>query len=203
MCVDLGTSVLWATCNLGANGDCTKEGDYFSFGETSPRLGQYSYIEYKRNRRVNYDTLPDKRLQPQDDAARANWGGQWRTPTYHEVSELIHDCNYRWVKNYKKSGVDGCIISCKCKKNPKSIFIPVSGYKITDDEIDYNSGIVGQKGVCLWTSSVGPQHGEKPYKEKPNWYIMIYDNRKDVYFNTLRSCSAFWRMPIRPVIKKK
>lgn len=202
MCVDLGTSVLWATCNLGANGDCTKEGDHFSFGETSPREGDYSSIEYRKNRRVDYDTLPNNRLMPQDDAARALWGGKWRTPTRKEVDELERNCNLKWTKNYKKSGVEGCIISCKCKKNPQSIFIPVSGIKRNDSTLDYESGIMNQKGINLWTSTVEfYEHGSST--RKSNWQFMIYDNKgKDIYINTLCSCMNFERMAIRPVISK-
>ncbi len=34
--VDLGLSVKWATCNIGANNP-EEYGDYFAFGETEPK----------------------------------------------------------------------------------------------------------------------------------------------------------------------
>ncbi len=203
MCVDLGTSVLWATCNVGSNNIPTSKGDFFSFGEVKPRKGTYSSIEYKKNRRVNYDTLPNKHLMLQDDPAYVFWGGNWRTPTLSEVDELIDNCNYRWVKNYMNSGVEGCLISCRCKKNPKSIFIPVNGIFEVDSVEIQHSGIMNRNGVNLWTSSLDfNEHSWAREGEKSCYYVSIYDNDKDVYFNSLCSVLPYFSMPIRPVINK-
>ena len=43
----------------------------------------------------------DKRTQlvPADDAARANWGGEWRMPTAKECEELVdpNKCKWEWI----------------------------------------------------------------------------------------------------------
>ncbi len=81
--VDLGLSVKWATCNVGAT---TPEeyGDYFAWGETTTRE---TYTEETYNVSMN-----DISGNAQYDAATANWGGDWRMPTYDELNELINSC---------------------------------------------------------------------------------------------------------------
>ena len=81
--VDLGLSVKWATMNVGA----TKPegiGAYFAWGEITEK--EFCTIEnytYKENPTV---------LPLSNDAARVNWGGDWRMPTQAEYNELITNC---------------------------------------------------------------------------------------------------------------
>ena len=83
--VDLGLSVKWATCNVGADSP-EDYGDYFAWGETEPK-STYYWSTYKWYR-GDYDNLTKyctsssygtvdnkKQLDLSDDAARANWGG--------------------------------------------------------------------------------------------------------------------------------
>ena len=90
--VDLGLSVMWATTNIGANAP-EEYGDYFAWGEVSPKetygWKTYKYCEgsYKTLTKYNYDSskgaVDNKTvLDYSDDAARVNWGGNWRMPTY-------------------------------------------------------------------------------------------------------------------------
>lgn len=85
--VDLGLSVKWATCNVGAN---TPEeyGDYFAWGETRPKdyynWGTYKYCNGYYNTMTKYCTnssygkVDNKTtLELEDDAAYINWGGSW------------------------------------------------------------------------------------------------------------------------------
>ena len=77
--VDLGLSVKWATCNVGANAP-EEYGDYYAWGETATKS------EYTEDNSLT-DGLSISELQsqgiidgnsnlmPQHDAARANWGG--------------------------------------------------------------------------------------------------------------------------------
>lgn len=111
--VDLGLSIKWATCNVGAN---TPEeyGDYFAWGETDPkqRFTNDNYL-YKGNP----VTLPLSA-----DAAHVNWGENWRMPTKQEQEELYNNCTWEWtnmnaVKGYKVIG-----------KNGNYIFLPAGGY---------------------------------------------------------------------------
>ena len=145
--VDLGLSVKWATCNLGAT---TPEGygDYFAWGETSPK-DDYSLTNYFDAKYVSgwsflkYNNEGGKTtLEPEDDAAHVNWGGNWRMPTKAEFEELHNNCTWTWTQ---KSGIYGCEVK---GSNDKSIFLPASGLRDGSDP----SG-VGSEGY-YWSSSL-------------------------------------------------
>jgi hypothetical protein len=131
--VDLGLSVKWATCNVGASKP-EDYGDYFAWGETRPKP-TYNGSTYKWCRgdgdnltkyctKSYYGTVDNKtQLELSDDAARANWGGSWRMPTHDELTELMVKCTWTWttqndVKGYKVTS----------KTNGRSIFLPAAGY---------------------------------------------------------------------------
>ena len=132
--VDLGLSVKWATCNVGAN---TPEeyGDYFAWGETHPK-STYNWSTYKwcngsHDTQTKYCTdssygsVDDKTvLEMSDDAARANWGGSWRMPTDTEIAELHEQCTWIWTT---QNGVNGYKV--KSKNNGNSIFLPAAGFR--------------------------------------------------------------------------
>lgn len=117
--VDLGLSVKWATCNVGAEHP-QDYGDHFAWGETKPK-SDYSWETYKYgegsntvtkyNDNESYGTVDKKRkLDPSDDAARAYLGGAWRMPTYDEQSELFTGCYWEWTDNYNNTNVKGFIV---------------------------------------------------------------------------------------------
>ena len=68
----------------------------------------------------------------EDDAARQNMGGTWRTPTSKEWLALANRDNYtrEWITDYNGSGVDGMLVTRKngpCAGN--SIFLPAHGLR--------------------------------------------------------------------------
>lgn len=142
--VDLGLSVKWATFNVGATAP-EEYGDYFAWGETEPKTG-YDRWNYKYYYRQNYSILTkyctvsnngkdgftdDKRvLDPEDDAAHVNWGGDWRMPTKSEFVQLYNNCNLTWypVGNTEFNGVAGFKFqSLKQGFEDKWIFLPATG----------------------------------------------------------------------------
>ena len=108
--VDLGLSVKWATCNVGA---CS----YYAWGETSTKR-RYDADNCKTWER----SMSDIGGNSSYDAARANWGGSWRLPTKAECDELLNNCNYQWTT---QNGVEGMRFTSK--RNGKSIFLPAAG----------------------------------------------------------------------------
>ncbi len=113
--VDLGLSVMWATCNIGADSP-SDYGDYFAWGETEPKS------EYTEENSVTYGkSMGSIAGNPQYDAATANWGGTWRMPTNDEIDELIDKCKLTWIK---QNGVRGCKVT---GPNGNSIFLPAAG----------------------------------------------------------------------------
>lgn len=141
--VDLGLSVKWATCNVGA----TKPegyGDFFAWGETSPKSvyyldtykwcngSDYEYTKYCTN--SNYGTVDNKTiLEPADDVAHVKWGGKWRMPTYNELNELKTQCTWTWTR---LNGFNGYEV---IGKNGNSIFLPAAGYRTLDIRYDVES----------------------------------------------------------------
>ena len=178
--VDLGLSVKWATRNVGAS---TPEeyGDYFAWGETKPKT-TYDWSTYKYYHGnshsltkycINsyYGTIDHKvQLEPEDDAARANWGGSWRMPTKAEQDELRENCTWTWTT---QNGVKGYkVTSKKSGYTNKSIFLPAAGYR-NDSSLDY----AGSDGY-YWSSWLNSDHSDSA------WYVYFYSSyvyRHDYY----------------------
>ena len=122
--VDLGLSVKWATYNVGAT---TPEeyGDYFAWGEVKSKI-DYTENNYKYQGYTKYNPTDKKKvLDIIDDAARMNWGGNWRMPSDSEWGELISQCTWEW--DNEKNGY--VVTSQKEGYTQTSIFLPAAGYK--------------------------------------------------------------------------
>lgn len=114
--IDLGLSVKWATCNVGATKP-EEYGDYFAWGEVSPK-DSYTVD----NCLTNGVSMSDVSGNPQYDAATANWGGAWRMPTKSEIIELEDKCTSEWTT---LNGVNGRKVT---GPNGNSIFLPAAGF---------------------------------------------------------------------------
>ena len=138
--VDLGLSVKWATCNVGASKP-EEYGDYFAWGETKPKS---EYTEW------NYSYYTDPTILPLSaDAARANWGGSWRMPTKAEIEELLSYCT--WTST-SLNGVVGWEVTSG--SNGNSMFLPAAG-NYWDDTL-YDAGSYG----LYWSSSLSTENLE-------------------------------------------
>lgn len=176
--VDLGLSVKWATCNVGASKP-EEYGGYYAWGETEEKEN-YSWSTYKWCK-GSYDTMTkyctsssygsvDKKtvLAPEDDVAHVKWGGNWRMPTRAEQDELREKCKWVWttlngVKGYKVTGPNG-----------NSIFLPAAGYR-SGRGVDYR----GRYGH-YWSSSIGSSNSNCAYElyfysGDRNWYCDYRD----------------------------
>lgn len=131
--VDLGLSVKWATCNVGAK---TPEdlGKYYSWGETESKefydWTTYKWCEGEENTQTKYCTSifygdVDNKvvLELSDDAANVKLGGNWRIPTTDEFEELSNKCLWVWTS---ENGVFGYKVISTINAN--SIFLPATGY---------------------------------------------------------------------------
>lgn len=132
--VDLGLSVKWATCNLGAElpHEC---GDHYTWGKTTPT---------RRENEGYAETHDDISGNVNNDAARAIWGNPWRIPTADEMDELIHNCNWTWTTKWGQKGY-----KVKSKKNGNSIFLPAA------DCFSEYGAVTGIYGY-YWTSTPAP-----------------------------------------------
>lgn len=124
--VDLGLSVKWATCNIGAFSPYDY-GYYFAWGEISAKP---SYT--RKNSKTDGVIVGEIAGNPSHDAARKNWTNSWRLPTKAEYEELRDRCIWTWIKQNGHYGyhVQG--------GNGKSIFIPAAGrcYGTTLDNVE-------------------------------------------------------------------
>ena len=115
--VDLGLSVKWAICNVGAYRpeDC---GNYFAWGEIAEK-SEYT----SQNSTTTGESFSDISGHISYDAARANWGGEWRMPTHAECQELKSKCTWtdRTINGTKGVEVKG--------PNGNSSFLPLTGHK--------------------------------------------------------------------------
>ena len=116
--VDLGLSVKWATCNVGATSP-SDYGDYFAWGEIRTKS---SYTEY--NSKTYKKHMGDIAGNSKYDAARANWGSTWRMPTKKEFQELKDQCIWTWTSQGGHSGY-----RVTSKTNGNSIFLPAAGWR--------------------------------------------------------------------------
>ncbi len=119
-CVDLGLSVNWATCNVGAYTP-EEQGTIFIGGQ----IKEYSNdMPIREIRKMVMIHTQDYSGNPNYDAATAFMGSQWRTPTARDWDELLSKCVWRWCKYYDTNGmlVRGYEIT---GPNGNSIFLPV------------------------------------------------------------------------------
>ncbi|MCM1141113.1 MAG: DUF1566 domain-containing protein [Muribaculum sp.] len=171
--IDLGLSVKWAQCNIGAKIP-TETGQYFAWGELASKD---SYVQY--NSQTANVKLSDISGDNQRDVALHKWKGNWRMPTYSEFQELKSKCQWRWKL---RDGVSGFEI---IGPNGNSIFLPCAGAMVGSELNDLN------ESGDYWTSTPQPNR---------NAYSYIFDFNKDEksFIPVERHLGA----TIRPVINK-
>ena len=151
--VDLGLSVKWATCNVGADKP-EEAGGLYAWGETETKT-DYSFSTYKFSAdgvQGNYTKYGDNDnktvLDPEDDVAHVKWGGSWRMPTIAEMDELRRECKWTWTE---ENGIDGFRVSGKKEGfEDNSIFIPVNMY---NDSATIAQGNFPEYGI-YWSSTL-------------------------------------------------
>jgi uncharacterized protein (TIGR02145 family) len=143
--VDLGlpSGTLWAISNVGAEMP-EAYGYYFAWGEAQSKSyydwSSYQYsnggtyaeewdqyipylIKYCSNSFYGHNGFTDNLtiLEAGDDAATANWGDGWRTPTDNEWVELLAYCTHTWTT---RNGIEGRLFTAP---NGNSLFLPAAG----------------------------------------------------------------------------
>ena len=189
--VDLGLTVNWATCNVGADKP-EDYGDYYAWGEieiksvyqkSNYRLhkekGNQTIIYYDHNN-CSQDTV--SRYLMGFDVAQIKFGGNWRIPTVGEFMELKECCDWCWTT---LNGIKGYRVSSNIEGyRDHSIFLPAAGCRFQTNL--YAAG----EGGYLWSSSLDKGKIESAY------YLSLYKDIVGIYSTVL-----FDGMSIRPVIK--
>lgn len=188
--VDMGLSVKWASCNLGAENpwDC---GNYYAWGETSVK-SRYDWSTYiwcagNDHSMTKYCTLAEygavdnrDQLEKADDAAAQELSGTWRMATDAEWTELRVNCLWSWARI---EGVTGRLVYSK--KTGKCIFLPAAGF--------YDGTSLKYKGISghYWSSSL--------MRHFPNSVWNVDFSSSNVVRDELGS--RFGGQSIRPVCK--
>lgn len=139
--VDLGLSVYWASCNLGAERP-EEYGEYYAWGETKPKSSytqdNYSYYDTST---AQFIDIGSDISGTQYDAATVNLGSDWRIPTKVQMEELKNKCTWEWIQI---SGINGYKVT---GPNGNYIFLPAAGSKCLYVTLDKNVGL------GYWTST--------------------------------------------------
>lgn len=160
--VDLGLSVKWATCNVGANAP-EESGLYFAWGELTANKESWvkTTYEYYDEATGEYEDLGTDITGTEYDIAHEAMGGDWRMPTKDEWDELMNNCT--WTSS-TLNGVSGNTVTAA---NGNSIFIPLAGY--------YSNSTLQAKGDngAYWSSTASDTAGS-PYSADlwpsfPDW----------------------------------
>ena len=151
--VDLGLSVKWATCNVGASSP-EQAGLYFAWGETTGYTANDVTSGVREFSEEVYNAGPAASISAdlilEQDAAHVNMGGKWRMPSSDEFQELLNNCNIVITDDYNGTGVKGKVFTSKV--NGKSIFFPTVG-ECYDSSINILGGYDGYYWSASWDSS--------------------------------------------------
>ena len=209
--IDLGLSVKWATCNVGAE---TPEdyGDYFAWAETQSK-SKYNWDSYKYQKtgkygssfllkyctsepndgyQWGYNDFSDGKsvLERADDAAYVNWKGKWRMPTPEEFQELINFCT--WEKTIQNRVVGYKVTSIVDGYTERSIFLPAAGEIWTNVEgtkTEHNGKtVIGN----YWSNELEFDHCIYAY------YLYFSVNATDIDIDSNSRCTGFSIRPVCP-----
>lgn len=172
--VDLGLSVKWATCNIGASSP-SDYGDYYAWGETNTK-SRYDWsncfdcLDKTGDSWGIYKIGGQTRITPTSghDTARENWGGTWRMPTNAENEELCKKCKWTWTS---KNGHNGYTVT---GPNGNSIFLPAAGWRNGAETY-----CVGKRGD-YWSSTLSTSTSCRAR------YLFFYDGNHDTYYYSRR-----------------
>lgn len=189
--IDLGlpSGTLWATCNVGA-ATMYNYGDYFAWGGIHPK-GSYNWstylycngaedqlTKYCFDSIFGYDGYTDNltTLQPEDDAATANWGAGWRMPTQEEWQELFtNTVGSGMIIN----GVDGWLFTAS---NGNGLFLPFAGYR------SYGTHFKAGSSSYSWTSTL--------HNDNPGYAWPAISHPSESYLYTM---FRYYGLTVRPV----
>ena len=183
--VDLGLSVKWRSCNIGASS--TKDyGGYFAWGEiTQKDIYDFSSYLWRSNSGSGYSRYnsSDGRflLEETDDVASVKLGSDWWIPTFDEWVELRDKCQWRWTS---VNGTWGYKITSKVAGyTNNSIFLPAAGY--------WNGAAPSGNGIGFyWSSNLDTNSANGAW----SYY---FNSTNPIWFSSSRHIGMSIR-PVRP-----
>ena len=144
--VDLGLSVRWAACNLGATAPHEAGGLYGWADPTGQAVTDQVHDEAHNWTSPLYggaDPMPDI-CRTIYDLPHMSLGGCWRLPSEAEARELVERCVWR---EETRQGVKGYTVT---GPNGRSIFLPMAGMRVGAEPYEQ-----GRRGY-YWTGTRQP-----------------------------------------------
>lgn len=186
--VDLGLSVYWATCNVGARVE-EEYGGLYGWGDGSGFHTEANHRFYPCSSPKNAGIKDIKGTRM--DIAHCQWGGDWRMPTKAELAELFdrNNCEWKWTDSYKSSGIKGYVVTGKKSGYEDNyIFMPAAGIR----HYEQTPGNAGKYGY-YWSSEL--------YLDDGQFSNMAYfTNMDNVYPHHM--IERYKGLSVRPVFPK-
>ena len=222
--VEIG-GLKWATMNIGATtvaGDpATCYGDYYAWGETSPRYtsitisgaNTVTFGGWKSDHSSGYasgdePSYTDATLDAEHDAATANWGGTWRTPTHEEYLALANACtgnpSNQYISSLSTSSPSGGIYWLSSSQTYLSEYTGVAGILFVDKS-DTSKRVFFPAAGVVRSTSFGSGGSEGYYWSSSIWTTYIKE-AYDLYFTSSVASPSYYvyrrfGLPVRPVSK--
>ena len=176
-CVDLGlpSGLMWRKYNVGANSEYEK-GNYYAWGETVTKQ-KYDITTYKWGELIGETTYYTKYnetdkltlLQPEDDAATANLGENYRTPTVKDWKELLAECTWEVATKTNKNNETVIDYWKVVGPNGNFIILPSTGYygrRGWDGKSSiYQSALLCSTANCYTFAWINNNTNEKPFRD--------------------------------------
>jgi hypothetical protein len=178
--VDLGLSVKWAICNIGANKP-TEKGNKYGWGDSSGVIYTIStgeLISDEDDGFFGYGFPKRHEMEPPTsivgtgyDVAQQCWGSNWRMPTRSEAQELVDNCEFYIRDNYIVAiGPNGDSILF-----PISIKEPYINNEYATGELDTSLILKTDRGKTIWSFIIG--------QEMINDSLVLYEGKPKIYAN--------------------
>lgn len=183
--VDLGLSVYWATCNVGARTEADYGGIY-GWGDASG----YHTEQMDHFYPTHSPSITDIKAT-RFDIAYSQWGTEWRLPTVTELGELFNrsNCDWKWTDSYRNSGVKGYIVTSKLPGYVGNyIFMPAAGKRVYETYYQ-------EQGKCgyYWSSEINTS-------DKQFAWMSYFTNMDNLYAK--KSHERWYGAAVRPVKQK-
>jgi serine/threonine protein kinase len=179
--IDLGLSVLWANCNVGANQN-DPNGGLYGWGDSTGKMTSTNSDDYLDKKGGMFISVPHNISGTKYDIATTYWGKNWRIPNREQWKELVTKCKWTFESN---EGVEGYRVE---GINGNSIFLPMTGVRDGNQISNINIG-------CYWT-------GELVDYDVTAAYYYYCDRKKNNDIISTRM-DVYMGLAVRPICDKE
>ena len=137
--INLGLSVMWGDCNIGAN-ESYEEGNLYKWTEIMPEIDRLNALR-------SPVAIPDSM---KCDLAERMYGSGWQIPTKEQLIELLQKCEFEFIQLGLKNAIKAIGPNGNC------IYLPLAGNK------DWNGNKV--QGGFYWTSTKAIEEASHAYQ---------------------------------------